>query len=46
MKRRIWTAPDLNGKVYSEMLGALTLDFRAMINANTVTFPGSSMMYN
>ena len=36
----------LNGTVYSEMLGAVTLDFRAMINANTVTFPGSSMMYN
>ena len=36
----------LNGTVYSEMLGALTLDFRAMINSNTVTFPGSSMMYN
>ena len=36
----------LNGTVYSEMLGAVTLDFRAMINSNTVTFPGSSMMYN
>ena len=36
----------LNGTVYSEMLGAVTLDFRAMINANTATFPGSSMIYN
>ena len=36
----------LNGTVYSEMLGAVTLDFRAMINANTATFPGSSMVYN
>ena len=36
----------LNGTVYSEMLGAVTLDFRAMMNANTATFPGSSMIYN
>ena len=34
------------GVVYSEMLGALTLDRKAMDNANAVTFPGAAISYN
>ena len=36
----------LNGTVYSEMTGALTLDRTAMDNANKVTFPGAALSYN
>ena len=36
----------LNGTVYSEMAGALTLQRSALDNANEVTFPGSSLSFN
>ena len=36
----------LNGTVYSEMTGALTLQRSAMDNANELTFPGSTLSYN
>ena len=36
----------LNGTVYSEMTGALTLERVAMDNANGVTFPGAALTYN
>lgn len=34
------------GVVYSEMLGALTLNRKAMDNANAVTFPGAAISYD
>ena len=34
------------GVVYSEMLGALTLERKAMDNANALTFPGAALSYN
>ena len=36
----------LNGTVYSEMTGALTLKRAAMDNANGVTFPGAALTYD
>ena len=36
----------LNGTVYSEMTGAMTLDSSAMDNANLVTFPGAALTFN
>ena len=36
----------LNGTVYSEMVGALTLQRAAMLNANEVTFPGAALAYD
>ena len=36
----------LNGTVYSEMTGALTLQRAAMDNANGVTFPGAALTYD
>ena len=36
----------LNGTVYSEMTGALTLERSAMDNANGVTFPGAALTYD
>ena len=36
----------LNGTVYSEMAGALSLQRRALDNANSVTFPGSALAYD
>ena len=36
----------LNGTVYSEMTGALTLQRSAMDNANEVTFPGAALSYD
>lgn len=36
----------LNGTVYSEMTGAMTLESSAMDNANLVTFPGAALTYN
>ena len=36
----------LNGTVYSETLGVMTLDARAMFNANKATFPGSFLACN
>ena len=35
----------LEGTVYSEMTGAMTLERTALYNANKVTFPGSSISY-
>ena len=35
----------LNGTVYSEMLGALTLQRTALDNANALTFPGAALAY-
>ena len=35
----------LEGTVYSEMVGALTLDRVALDNANQLTFPGASISY-
>ncbi|MCR5297556.1 MAG: insulinase family protein [Clostridiales bacterium] len=35
-----------NGTVYSEMLGAITLELKALHNANGITFPGASISYN
>ena len=35
-----------NGTVYSEMLGAMTLQRAALLNANKATFPGASITYN
>ena len=36
----------LNGTVYSEMTGAMTLQRAAMDNANAVTFPGAALACN
>ena len=36
----------VEGTVYSEMTGALTLDRSALDNANRATFPGASISYN
>jgi len=36
----------LEGTVYSEMTGALTLERSALDNANRVTFPGAAISYN
>ena len=36
----------LNGTVYSEMTGAMTLQESAMDNANLVTFPGAALTFN
>ncbi len=36
----------LEGTVYSEMLGAYTLERAATLNANSVTFPGSVLGYD
>ena len=36
----------LNGTVYSEMTGAMTLERTALDNANGVTFPGAALTYN
>lgn len=36
----------LNGTVYSEMTGALTLQRAAMNNANEITFPGAALTYD
>ena len=36
----------LNGTVYSEMTGALTLNRAALDNANSVTFPGAFLTYD
>ena len=35
----------LEGTVYSEMLGSMTLDQTALYNANQLTFPGASISY-
>ena len=36
----------LNGTVYSEMTGDLTLNSTALDNANRLTFPGAALSYN